>query len=1170
MIFFVFFTVTANAEEFDFDRRFPDNDAFEKEIKQANEACLPDPFPLIKHNYGYRLADGLITECATENMTAGQAFKYTALALAAATTGPVGIAAATYTMGEVSSDGMKCILKALVSASSGMSPEDKKFAKSGIDAGFALNDWKDFAENVSTVAEKIPELAKPEHILNLKSAVEAGAAAYERSGEAKSFVEAVSAGAADIADMAGEMQSRAAQAISDYVHGETNNLIAEADQAMRDCRFNETVDILESAYKAAQEECRVFGVEYRLAEVEFRSYIYRNRKSLAQNNALFDGRFEQNPQQAKYPNKEKIVSSKRVLLANFSKKFDEIKGLNGTMFDYVNNLDVKRSAYKTAYDSALDGIDAGGGEKVCNSVLESVRNLGSITNKLTPGCRDKLFADSDAQFDRPGDIYMQFNNTERIRSQGWWAEVDRIREAHAACNTASAEARALVLKEDIEYSPIFLIENEKCTKVEQDVILTELAGLRSPADCDPEDSLRILPGGLFVSRDEAGQERVSKAVAGQELFIQTNLGVSRLSRSDVLFVNLEALLPGGRKVPLQRLTVPVSPEHEGDYRATAVLLLPEDVPPGTCRITGRIRWGGLGADAGEVSFVIEKSQVNLGEMVVSPTIGGSPERKYAPGDSINATVEVGFGLADSELPVRGEWVLTSPDGRTQNLTPSEASFSAEQAAGATGTLTTGIQTSGTTPLGIYRLDVVASVGAREVARRSTTFELVPLFENPTILITDTDEGQDSVQSFRPGDPLFVLTDLIYNSSDPNRVVQFSLEFTGPDPGIRALDIEGDSNPERGAFRTGAAREIPAVIMEGTYTAVVTLDGGHNQVLRLQEGFRIIYPVQFDGIWTRDGAVPSEIKRRFSGGDTFEWFMRYRFVDARPDDQYSSAVWSYYGEIVLSILSSDPLGPDIPFPGPSTTTFTGVIPLEAPSATYELAGVVWYNDVAYYSEPTTFKIGQEPTITITSPQPGFEVDKKVLVVTGTCADRNLTQARMVTNGEAIPIKLTDGKFSAKTVLRPGPNEILVVAENDVGTSEADVWGTAHIQAAALKIVLSWEAQGTDIDLWVTDPQGKVANYHHKRPAEGRQLDVDDRSGPGMETYTIEVPLRGSYDVAVHYYGAGGWQGSVPFRLQITTWEATYQESRSSKAGTLYTADGDGNDQGAVAHFTVYLQ
>ena len=1156
------FVNTANAEEFDFDRQFPDTETFENEIKKANKACLPDPFPLIKHNYGYRLADSLITECATENMTGGQAVKYTALALASLSTGPVGLAAAGYTLGELSSDGMKCALKALVNASSGLTIAEKKSVRSSIDVGFALNDWNDFAGNVSTVASKIPELAKPEHLLNLKSAVEAGAAAYERSGEAASFVEAVSDAATDIVEMAGEIQARAARAASDFVYGETNNRIAEAEQAMSDCRFDEALKFLEDAGTAAAEECRGYGINYRLAEVQLRSHIYRNRRALRINDALFNLRAK-NPQQEEYIVLKNAFVARRDLLQKWTKKFGEIKSLNGTMFEYVGNLYVARSAYEDAYGSARTMSDAGGGGEVCTSVLASVRELESMLDQQNPGCRDKLLADSQKQIDLPGDITMRYNNSGHFRSQSWWREVDRIREAYAACDTESAESRAAALHADIGSKPIYLIENGQCKDVPQEVILAELAGLTTPETCPSEDSLRILPGGLFVTRDEAGLQRVSKAVAGQELFVQTAFGVTGLIRSDVLSVHLEATLPDGRRITFSSPSVPVRADQEAGYRATASLLVPEDAPPGACRVTGRIRWGGLGADAGEASFVVEEIHTDLGELIVSPTPGGSPERKYAPGDPINAAVEVGAGGSESEAQVSGTWVLTFPDGRTRDLQPSETSFAA-------GHLTTAIRTNETNPLGVYRLDVVARVGERVLGTRSISFELVPLFEDPEILITDSEENPQSLEQFRPNDPLFVLAKMIYNSVDPSRQVHVSIDLDGPDPGIRTLGTEGDQSFPQGQRGTGVGRQVPAVIQEGIYTATISLDGGAGQRLTLTDTFRIIYPVQFEGIWTRDGSQPPQMKNRFSPGDPFQWFMRYRFIDARPDDLYSSAIWTQVGEFRLGMLSSDPMGPNTPYPGSATSSFTGLIPLEMPSGSFEVAGVVWYNEVEYYSPRTTFKIGQEPTIVITSPQPGFEVDKKVMVVTGTCADRNLEQAQMVTNGEAIPIKLNNGEFSAKTVLRPGPNDIHVMAANEVGVADAGVSGTAYIKAAALKVVLSWEAQGPDIDLWVTDPQGVVTNYHHKKPAEERNLDVDDTSGPGMETYTIEMPLLGRYDIAVHYFSAKGWQGPVDFRLQVTTWEATFQENRFSQTGTLYTAAGDGEEQGAVMHYSVQLQ
>ena len=1168
------FVNTAVAEDFDFDQRFPKNRTFESEIRSADKACLPEPFPLIEHNYGYRLADGLVEECVSENMSTGQAAKYTILALAATATGPVGIAAAGYASSEMSSDGIKCVLKALVSASSGMTPQEKAAAKSAIDIGAAVNDWYGFAENVGTVASKIPELAKPEHVLNLKSAVEAGAAVYERTGEAKAFVEVVSDTAYSVIEMAGELQERAAGAIADFVYGETNNRIAEAEQAMRDCRFDEISTLLQDAREAAVEECRGYGVNYRLAEVEFRSHIYRNRRSLRINNALFN-LHEKNTHQNDYVTLHNDLTRRRQQLADFSKNFAVIESMKTEMFDHVGDLYVARSAYESAYESAVFVADTGceptessaeecAGENVCPLVLSSVRELESMLGILTPGCRDKLISGSQGQIGRPDDLPTRYNNSGHVRSQGWWREVDRIRESFAACDTDVAEARVAALHADIVGKPIFLIENGQCREVEQDVILEELAGLKAPESCPSEDASRLLPGGLYVTRDEAGLGRVSKAAAGQELFVHADFGVTGLLRSDVVYVQLEATLPDGRRVTFASPTTSVRPDQETGYRATASFLIPEDVPPGTCRVTGRLRQGGLGADAGEVSFAIEEMHAELGDLVVSPTPAGPSAQKYAIGDPINAAIDVGVGSYGSEIQVSGSWVLTFPDGRTFPLQPSEGDFSA-------GIMSTVIRTIEANPLGVYQLEVTVGVDERILGSRTTSFELVPLFENPEIFITESQESTWSLEAFRPNDPLFVIAKMIYNSVDPSRQVHIVIDLDGPDSGIRPLGIEAEQGFSKGEQGVGVGRTVPAVIQEGLYTATITLDGGAGQRVTLTDTFRIVYPVQFEGIWTRDGSQPPQIKTRFAGGDPFEWFLQYRFVDTRPNDLYSSAIWTHAGEITLGFLSSDRMGPDTPNPGRGTSSYTDLIPQDMPSGSYDVAGVVWYNDVAYYSQETTFKVGQEPTITITSPQPGFDVDKKVMIVTGTCADLNLEQAQMVTNGEAVPIKLTNGEFSAKTVLRPGPNDIHVMAANEVGVSEAGVWGNANIRAAALKVVLSWEAQGPDIDLWVEDPQGKVTNYHHKGPSDGRTLDVDDTSGPGMETYTIEVPVKGRYDIVVHYFADKGWRGQVDFRLQFTTWEATSDERRWSDSGTVYTAARDSEEPpGAVAYFTIVLQ
>ncbi|GEM_PF-1803887 len=690
------------------------------------------------------------------------------------------------------------------------------------------------------------------------------------------------------------------------------------------------------------------------------------------------------------------------------------------------------------------------------------------------------------------------------------------------------------------------------------------------ADCS--NPTHIIGGAIRPTRDAAGIETLHRALPGQEIFLQVELTAHNLDRSDSVAVDLEAVLPDGTIVPLHPPAIVVRPGQEEGHGTTASLTLDTGLEPGTCSVRGSARLQGRSFPLQGTSFEIVRPAFEVGPLYIASAPGALDlDQRFAVGEPISMWVDVSGQAAEDALPpLTALWRIVSPTGTLTELGPTGLTDAVLEGEGVLGSLLGTIGTRGGLPLGEYTVEAVVLLDGTEMARRTGTFELVPLFEDGWILITDDPDNTLPMERFRPGDPLVVIAKMTYNGKDPGRQVHVTVDFGGPDAAIEDLDIEGDRSFEQGPDRgTGAARTVPQVIQEGVYTVTVTLDGGEGQVMEVSDSFTIVWPVQFDGIYTRDGTPPHNYRDRFAGGDGYRWFMGYHFVEVRPGDEYSSAFRCHVQEYDVEVLSSPILGTDVPRPGPATSTFDGVIPPDMPAGVYELQGIVWYNGIGYTSQDLQFRIGQDPTITITSPESGFMVDTKVLVVTGTCADRSLTQATMITNGEAVPIKLDNGSFSAKTVLRPGQNTIRVVAENDSGTGEDSVWGTADINAAALKIVLSWEARGTDIDLWVTDPEGATTNYHHKRPAEGRNLDVDDTSGPGMETYTIEVPLRGQYTVAIHYYADHGYSGSVPFRVQVTTWEATYRERRSGTTGTLHVAAGDRDEPGAVVRFTVPL-
>jgi len=71
---------------------------------------------------------------------------------------------------------------------------------------------------------------------------------------------------------------------------------------------------------------------------------------------------------------------------------------------------------------------------------------------------------------------------------------------------------------------------------------------------------------------------------------------------------------------------------------------------------------------------------------------------------------------------------------------------------------------------------------------------------------------------------------------------------------------------------------------------------------------------------------------------------------------------------------------------------------------------------------------------------------------------------------------------------------------------------------LRVVLTWDADNTDIDLWVIDPVGDVAIYSQPRTQSGGRVSRDFTGGYGPEVFTITRPLPGTYTVKANYYGS----------------------------------------------------
>jgi hypothetical protein len=70
---------------------------------------------------------------------------------------------------------------------------------------------------------------------------------------------------------------------------------------------------------------------------------------------------------------------------------------------------------------------------------------------------------------------------------------------------------------------------------------------------------------------------------------------------------------------------------------------------------------------------------------------------------------------------------------------------------------------------------------------------------------------------------------------------------------------------------------------------------------------------------------------------------------------------------------------------------------------------------------------------------------------------------------------------------------------------------------IRVVLNWDADMTDVDLWVTDPKGEKCFYSNKLTAIGGRISNDFTQGYGPEEFMIKKAIPGKYKIEANYYG-----------------------------------------------------
>ena len=108
---------------------------------------------------------------------------------------------------------------------------------------------------------------------------------------------------------------------------------------------------------------------------------------------------------------------------------------------------------------------------------------------------------------------------------------------------------------------------------------------------------------------------------------------------------------------------------------------------------------------------------------------------------------------------------------------------------------------------------------------------------------------------------------------------------------------------------------------------------------------------------------------------------------------------------------------------------------------------------------------------------------------------------------------------------------------------------------LRVVLAWDSDNSDMDLWVTDPNGERAYYGNRLTRQGGQMSQDFTGGYGPEQFSLRDAKPGVYKVEANYFGSREQlvTGSATLMLRLSThWGMPRQQD---KAVTMRLTEAD---------------
>jgi len=119
---------------------------------------------------------------------------------------------------------------------------------------------------------------------------------------------------------------------------------------------------------------------------------------------------------------------------------------------------------------------------------------------------------------------------------------------------------------------------------------------------------------------------------------------------------------------------------------------------------------------------------------------------------------------------------------------------------------------------------------------------------------------------------------------------------------------------------------------------------------------------------------------------------------------------------------------------------------------------------------------------------------------------------------------------------------------------------------IRVIIEWNTDASDMDLWVDEPGGERAIYSHPRTAIGGRLSNDMTRGFGPEEYLLHRAVPGDYRISANVYAADSIN---PNGTTVVTAHLIRNYGRTNQAEEVMELDLKPGDEGlkVVGNFKV---